>query len=177
MAEILGILKFENRIKTDEALNFSSLLFWQRGEASKFFTLLATHYISLLPSPNFKRIVYTDHSILQDYALYIRTMDSTAIAMLTTLNYPAHLIVKAADEEGDVTKVLVKYNEIVKEDKLVNIQEKLKETKQIMVDNITQVLKRKDKIETLEIESLELLKLSKGFIKNTKDLNRCCIIL
>ena len=57
------------------------------------------------------------------------------------------------------------------------IQNQLDDTKYIMVNNISLILRRGEKIEDLLIKSQHLEDNSRNFIIKTKKLNSCCIIL
>jgi synaptobrevin family protein YKT6 len=62
-------------------------------------------------------------------------------------------------------------------DKITQVQDKLDETKKVLYESIDKILERGEKIEDLVQKSDDLSYQSKLFFKQTKKMNRCCIIL
>lgn len=73
-------------------------------------------------------------------------------------------------------KKIVKYQDPREADKLYSIRCNLDETKEIMYQNIENILARGEQIDDLVQRSSDLSKTSKQFYKTTKKMNRCCII-
>ena len=77
----------------------------------------------------------------------------------------------------DLNEKIILYQDPSKADKLHAIECELKETKEIMYKNIEKVLERGVKIDTLVEKSRDLSLSSKKFYKQSKNLNRCCVIV
>jgi synaptobrevin family protein YKT6 len=72
---------------------------------------------------------------------------------------------------------LAKYQSPTEVDAMSKIMKDLDETRDIMVENIDKLLARGEKIEDLVDRTNDLSESSKIFVKRSKDLNRCCIII
>ena len=71
---------------------------------------------------------------------------------------------------------IILYQDPSKADKIHAINHELDETKKIMYKNIEKILDRGIKIDQLVEKSKDLSLSSKKFYKQSKNMNRCCII-
>ena len=69
-----------------------------------------------------------------------------------------------------------KYNSPKEYDKIVELENKVEETKETILNSIDSVLERGESIDDLIIKTEDLSMASKKFIRTTKKMNRCCII-
>lgn len=85
---------------------------------------------------------------------------------------------------GDTNWAVPSINEIFKKyanpeevDQIMKIQKDLDETKEIMIQNIDKLLERGESLEALMEKSTDLSFKTKAFMKQSKELNRCCVII
>ena len=74
-------------------------------------------------------------------------------------------------------EILTKFQKPEEADKIMKIQKQLDETKDILRQNIEQLLNRGEKLETLAQQSADLSYQSKAFMTKSEQLNSCCTIL
>ena len=74
-------------------------------------------------------------------------------------------------------KYIVNYEKPENFDKIMQIQNKVDETKEVLYKSIDKILERGEKIEDLIAKTEDLSYSSKLFYKQSKKLNRCCLIL
>ena len=77
----------------------------------------------------------------------------------------------------ELKESIINYQDPKQADKIYSINKQLDETLDVMKKNIDKVLDRGVKIEELVKKSKDLSYTSKQFYKNSKNLNRCCIIV
>jgi synaptobrevin family protein YKT6 len=70
--------------------------------------------------------------------------------------------------------LLTQYQEPVKADKILAVQQKLEETKDIMHQNIEMILQRGESLDSLMKRSQDLSEASIKYYKTAKRLNSCC---
>jgi synaptobrevin family protein YKT6 len=75
-----------------------------------------------------------------------------------------------------INNLFTKYQNPNEVDKILIVKDKLDDVKELMIQNIDKLLIRGEKIEDLIEQSNDLSNISKGFSRETKKLNRCCII-
>lgn len=73
--------------------------------------------------------------------------------------------------------LLMRYQKPEEVDKILKIQKELNETKQILLQNIDQLLERGERIEDLARKSDDLSFQTKAFAQRAEDLNSCCTLL
>lgn len=77
----------------------------------------------------------------------------------------------------ELDTLLVKYQQPQEVDAVLRIQKDVDETKEIVKKSIDQLLQRGEKLEDLMQRSQDLSFQSKQFAKQSKDLNRCCVLV
>jgi len=80
-------------------------------------------------------------------------------------------------EVDGLSTLLSKYQNPDSADPLLKIDKDLKETKEIMLQNVEKILERGEKIEDLVQKTSDLSDSSKLFVKQAEKLNRCCVII
>jgi hypothetical protein len=83
------------------------------------------------------------------------------------------------DEKSETKEIETFINDYKKlsEDKLDVINKQLDDVKKIMVQNIDLAMQRGESLEVLMAKSQDLSESSKIFLKKSRDLNSCCVIL
>jgi synaptobrevin homolog YKT6 len=70
-----------------------------------------------------------------------------------------------------------RYQEPTQVDNITKIQKDLDETREVMVQNIEKVIARGEKLDDLLDKTNDLSESSKVFVKRSKAMNSCCVIL
>lgn len=86
----------------------------------------------------------------------------------------------AEDQDIDFPEfkdIIIKYSDINNVDKISIINNQLDQSRIILIDSIQKVINRGEKIDDLIIKSEDLEIISDIYIRKTKNLNSCCIIL
>jgi len=74
-------------------------------------------------------------------------------------------------------EMLIKYEEPKEVDSIMKITKDLDETKEVLMKSIDKLLIRGEKLDDLMEKSQDLSFQSKAFMKKSKDLNGCCVII
>ncbi len=125
-----------------------------------------------------KKYIFEDvvscHVLRQNSRLYVAIMNPL---------YPSHLscemlftvaqMVQPANK--DISDLLQMFNGVkLKADKIHQAQEKLTETKQVLIEDIEKLIVRGDKIKDLDKKTAHLVVASGEFKKKAKKMNACC---
>mmetsp|Transcript_13604 Transcript_13604/g.18824 ORF Transcript_13604/g.18824 Transcript_13604/m.18824 type:complete len:220 (+) Transcript_13604:60-719(+) len=77
----------------------------------------------------------------------------------------------------NLNDIFRKYTSPQEVDQMMKIQKDLDETREIMIQNIDKLLANGENLEALMEKSQDLSFKTKAFLKQTKELNRCCTII
>jgi synaptobrevin family protein YKT6 len=114
------------------------------------------------------------------YCVGIVTQTSWAMIITTEKSPHNHLIILARKliQEGVLAQSIEENFILIKGDLLIkDINVTLEETKMKLYDNIDKLLEREEKLDDIVRRTNELSNVSKLYWENTKDLNKCCVIL
>lgn len=103
----------------------------------------------------------------------IRTVENMGIIESINANTNKNNINAGLD---DVKKDIVG-NLLYKKDAILKINNDLDQVQNIMVENISNMIDRGEKIDDLVLKAIELEKSTEDWDRKTKDLNSCCVIL
>lgn len=200
---ISDIIKAE--FKVDITTQYPIILMHERQ--TSFFFDKTTKEITVFMSrelikrtPNRERIVIED----KGYIGHSMRINDLGIVVITKVGYPQRVAFRLAleclncyrkseyyitntskttdcnIELESIHKLFKDYqnpNTVLKNDKIFKINNELDMVKEIMVQNIEDLLNRGTKIEDLVNKTQDLSDTSKTFVRKTKEMNRCCIIL
>lgn len=117
----------------------------------------------------------------QNYICHAYTkVDNLAVAIITDEEYPpkvAHTLTLQILEEFpqvNLEEYLKKYQDPKNADAIMRLQADLEETKIILHNSITNILKRGEKLDDLVAKSEDLSSQSKLFYKTARKTNQCC---
>ncbi|KAJ4459361.1 putative snare protein YKT6 [Paratrimastix pyriformis] len=83
----------------------------------------------------------------------------------------------AKDPRPNLPELLRKYQNPMEADRLLRLNHEIDQVRDVMNENINKILERGEKIEDVLERSQRLDDASKKFLKNTKKLNRCCVVM
>lgn len=170
-----AILRFHEH-KVESAFNLSSFSYFTRSTAKELMTFTAKELISHLNMGD--RVTLRDKNELGEYSCHAY-IGLKKLVVITSSSYPdrvAHSVLLLANE-GKLDELVKKYSKPEEMDKLTKITSDITQTKVILLQSIDQLLKRGEKIEDLMARTEQLSYQSQIFLKQSKNLNRCCIIL
>jgi hypothetical protein len=127
---------------------------------------------------NGKNYAVFEHDIM---AFHVLVKSDKIFLMVTVLSYPKRLGMQCLEEMAgqfissgkktiDLKKICNKYNQIEKLDAISNVKAKVENTRVIMHDNISKALENQVKLESIELESEELMQASGIFSAKSKEL-------
>ena len=200
-----GIYKWQSEkpIRILQIFNSYNFSIFTRSSVSNLCSSMTRYLVKSSPPGTQKNIICTeqmDYSYFtNNHKIFINTNEKgISYVLLTTANYPNRLLLSII---MDTEKELQKYNDIINcthsdldiklhtieesitknsllnNDKISQIQDNLHDTKEIMVENISNILKNGEKLETLIDKSEELENLARNFNRGSAKLNSCCFIL
>jgi synaptobrevin family protein YKT6 len=100
------------------------------------------------------------------------------VVIITDESYKKRLVARALEEifdnVNDLDNLIKRYNQPDQWDK---IEKELNDTREILLDDISKLVERQENISNLVEKTEEISFVSKAFMKKSKDLNRCCVII
>ena len=197
----------EKPIKVAEVYNLDDFSFFQKGTIKEACLFGSRLLAARTPRGSAVTVTGTANEEkgpgpLDDYITHVkvRGSDQLAITVITAKQYPPRIALKLMlDLESEWDKLqnqtwksalqdtaipfpageqlIKRFSNPKQNDKIYQIQDQLEQTKDIMVRNIEQVLRRGEKIDSLVEKSDELSGFTKTFYNNSQKLNSCCNIL
>ena len=177
------------------AYDVSTFGFFQRGGARELCKFVSRE-VTQRAKPGDRMSV--EHK--QHLCHIIVRRDNLACAVVSTHDYPQRVAfsfiqkalegfnnIHGAQWEGAVNDIdlpvpqlealIRRYQNPDEADPMLKIQRDLEDTKEIIVRTMDDLLERGEKLENVMDRSSDLSLQSKTFLKNTNDLNSCCMIL
>lgn len=117
---------------------------------------------------------------ISDYKCHLCINDLISVAVITDAEYPTKVAIdlcRLVNKSSDLKKLCIEYQDPATVDKILKIQKEIDDIKDIMHVNIEKIIQRGDSIQDLLIKSENLSFSSKAFLKGTKDLNSCCVLI
>eukprot|EP01029_Cantina_marsupialis_P014373 TRINITY_DN3175_c0_g1_i2.p1 TRINITY_DN3175_c0_g1~~TRINITY_DN3175_c0_g1_i2.p1 ORF type:complete len:203 (+),score=51.87 TRINITY_DN3175_c0_g1_i2:190-798(+) len=197
----IAVMKFDPKgrdpkpILLDQANDLSDFGFFQRGGMKEMLTFSARTFIERTKLG--QRHVVTH----EGYECYVHLRgDTLGAVVVADVEYPARVafnLARTAIEKYDegigaiwrsamkdkpascaaIPALLKQYQTPEHVDKIMKIRKDLDETKGILHQTIDQLLEEGVRLEELVERSDDLSNRSKVFLKDTKKLNKCCVIM
>lgn len=190
---IYAILAFEkqgSRLKLiQSAWDVSDFSFFIRSTAKK--AMIAASEISIglaktttLSRLSADRVPQLEELPVSGLSVFLHQQNNTTIALVIGDEYPNNTAYQCSKEawtcllapapEKALQQLLVKAQDYREYDKIASTNQRLKETKEQMIQNLESLLERGDRIEDLVAKTDILSESSEAFLKKSKDMNRCC---
>ncbi|KFG83905.1 Synaptobrevin YKT6 [Metarhizium brunneum] len=96
---------------------------------------------------------------------------------LTASSPRANIKDQLAEYQKELQQQLAQYQDPAQIDTIGQIQRELDDTKQVLHQTIESVLGRQEKLDELVHKSNDLSDMSKGFYKQARNQNRCCVLM
>lgn len=200
MARVFSITLFSKLneqcpIILTQSLDLSKFSFWERGTVKECLTFVSREMIQRTNMVTYQTVIYKDYkctSYLTAKGLgCVVVTDKDYVVRITCqlINKVIEAFLKEYENKWDNIKndtslevasikmLLKEYQDVTKVDIITKIEQDLDDTKVIMMKNIEQMLDNGEKIEDLVAKTHDLSEKSKDFLRISKKLNRCCIVL
>lgn len=183
-------------IQLANSYSLDDISFWYRGSVKEVACFVSREVVT---RAQLGSMLSVEH---KEYMCHTRVCNNRlAVAVLADQEYPTRvafgliqevldLFNKAYSEDKwskltsdqslpvqGLDEIVAKFQKPEEADKIMKIQKQLDETKDILRQNIDQLLNRGEKLETLAAQSADLSYQSKAFMTKSEQLNSCCTIL
>ena len=185
----------EKPIILSSAFSLSFVSIFQRGTLKEFLNFHSRLVIERVPKDTNAEV-----QLEKGICFAISNSDNIGVTMICDEEYPKRVAIEFLLKILDNFKTFIKENKInlnlytvdtdvkydyikneiedwqdpSKKDKIMQLQDELNDVYDIMRQNLNELLKRGENLESLIIKSEELSKTSKSFYVNAKKTNRCC---
>ena len=168
--------------------NLSQYSYFVRSNIKEVIEVIFKNIMIDLKYTNSETIDYYSHEKIEDTYLVIYRNANIIILSICSkqINLPCLILFLKQlaiydtwkQETNAIESFIKNYDVNLKEsNKIEKINKTLDNTHKILIKNIDILLSRQQSLENLLIKSEELSISSKHFLKRTKKLNRCCVIL
>ena len=185
----------EKPIILSSVFSLSFVSIFQRGTLKEFLNFHSRLVIERVPKDTNAEV-----QLEKGICFAISNSDNIGVTMICDEEYPKRVAIEFLLKILDNFKTFIKENKInlnlytvdtdvkydyikneiedwqdpSKKDKIMQLQDELNDVYDIMRQNLNELLKRGENLESLIIKSEELSKTSKSFYVNAKKTNRCC---
>lgn len=188
--QYIGIYKWdiENPTRISEIFNTFNFSIFIRSSVNQLCSSITRYLVKSCPPNTRKNIICTeklDYSYFtNNHKIFINTNNNNISCAIITLNdFPNQSLLNITNNIENIinsTKdnINIKLDDIlINNDKISSINENLSEIKDIMVENISNMLSKGEKLDTLIDKAEQLEMNSMKFHHGSKSLNSCCLIL
>jgi synaptobrevin family protein YKT6 len=174
--KLYSILIFDNQKLKEIKYNLSEISYFYRLQAKNAMVQICGQMIEKMEKNTLYNI--TEERFQLELKIYGYS-DLKTLFVVTDLEYPVYVAYELLYQlvnTNQMDTIWEKYQDPSKLDHLTKINEKLDQTKVILIETIDKLLERGDHLEDLLDQTEKLKFISGGFKKESAKLNKCCLL-
>lgn len=174
--KLYSILIFENQQLKEIKYNLSEISYFYRLQAKNAVVQVCGQMIEKMEKNTLYNI--TEERFQLELKIY-GYHGPTTFFVVTDTEYPTHVAYDLLNQlinNGQIDIIWEKYQDPSKLDHITQINEKLDQTKVILIETIDQLLERGNHLEELLDQTEKLKFISGGFKRESEKLNKCCVL-
>lgn len=171
----LVVINIHTKKIRSKAFNLSQFSFFTKGKVKETITFISQELAERLETYEFQEYIH-EFNDDKTYKFFSLVHNEYTYIACANDDYPGIIALRFLQDAryGDVDKLLEEYRDPASKHTLLQVQNEVEETKEVLSKTLLAVLERNDKLEDLVARSEHLCYETKLLFKSAKKKNSCC---